>query len=422
MRPPKNPRHRCALFLAGLVACAGARLPHASAQDWPQWRGPSRDGIAAGVKLPDPWPKALPLVWTKEVGLGYASPVVAGGKVVVMARQGDDEVTQCLRAEDGHPLWRNAYAAPYKPHKYSRKHGKGPFATPTIADGKAYTFGINGTLSCLDLAKGKLLWRKTFAEQFKKTYPTWGAANSPLVEGRLCILGVGSTAKGYLAAFDTSTGKEVWALKADGPGYGSPIAADLAGQRQIVALTSAKVVGAAAKTGKLLWEIPFKTTYEQNATTPVVHGDTVIFAGYNLGTRAFRFSAKGDNITGEKVWGNNGAAMYMNSPVLVGQHVYGLAQRGGGRLVCLSLADGKTAWASPGKLGEYVSIVVVGDRLLVLTTKGELLVVAADSSAYKEVARIRLTDRPVWAHLAVTPGRLYVKDKTHLTCFALPAK
>lgn len=407
------------LFLAavwlGAAACHGA-----TTGGWPQWRGPNRDGVAIGVALPATWPKALPQAWARDVGLGYSAPVVADGKVVVMARQGDDEVTQCFNATDGTPLWRNACAAPYKPHLYARKHGKGPFATPAIAGGKVYSLGISGTLSCLALDSGKVLWRKTFADQFGKPYPTWGASNSPLVEGGLCIAGIGSTQKGYVAAFDRDTGEQRWALKADGPGYGSAIVANVAGTRQMVALTSTKVVGAAVADGRLLWEIPFKTSYEQNSTTPVVHGDTVIFAGYNLGARAFRFTAKAGSFTGEKLWENKKAPMYMSSPVLVGQHVYGLAQRRGGTLVCLAAADGTTAWSSPGRLGEYASLVAAGNILLVLTTEGELLVVAADPAAYKQIARLHITDQPTWAHLAVVPGRLYVKDKTRLLCLALP--
>jgi outer membrane protein assembly factor BamB len=406
-----------ACSLVALLLSAATRP--AAAQDWPQWRGPARDGLAPGVPLPDPWPKSLPPAWSVEVGLGYSSPVIAGDKVVAFTRQGEEEVTHCLGVADGKPLWRDTCAAPYKPHLYSAKHGKGPFATPALADGKVYTFGISGTLSCLDLASGKVVWRKTFAEQFKPTYPTWGASNSPLVEGGLCILGVGGTDAGCLAAFEKDTGKEAWTLKADGPGYGSPIAADLLGQRCVVTLTSAKVVGATAAKGKLLWEIPFKTSYEQNATTPVAGKDTVVFSGYNLGTHAYRLSAEGESVTAKKLWENGGASMFLSSPVLVGEHVYGLAQRGGGTLVCLKLSDGQAAWSSPGRLGEYVSLVAAGDKLLVLTTEGELLVVAADPSAYKEIARTRVTQRPTWSHLALTPGRLWVKDKTHLTCLAL---
>ncbi len=346
-----------------MLLAAMAGQGHAGTGDWPQWRGPNRDGLAPGVNLPRPWPDTLAEVWSIEVGEGHASPVVAGGHVVSFRRQDAREVIQCLRAADGEALWSTAYAAPYKPRGFARKHGKGPFATPTIADGKVYTFGIRGTLSCLDLPSGKLLWRKTFTDQFEPPYPTWGAANSPLIEGHLCILGVGSTREGYLAAFHKDTGKPAWSLEAVAPGYGSPVAADLADQRQIVTLTSTQIIGATADSGKLLWKIPFKTSYEQNATTPVVRGDRVVFSGYKLGTHAYRIH-NGDAVKATRRWSNDDVSMYITSPVVVGGNVYGLAQRGKGTLVCLSLEDGEAVWAAPGRLGEYASLVAAVDRLL----------------------------------------------------------
>ena len=406
-------------LVALLAAGVGAARAEAGGADWPQWRGPRRDGIAVGVTLPEPWPQAPRKAWSLEVGLGHASPVVADGKVVVLARQGDEEVVRCVAAADGRPLWRDAYAAPYKPRLVARKHGKGPFATPTIAGGRVYTFGVTGVLNCCHLATGKRLWRTTYADPSKRTYPTWGAASSPLVEGTLCILAAGGTRRGGIAAFHKDSGALVWKLAADGPGYGSAVAANLAGQRQIITLTSTKVLSATVPEGKLLWDVPYKTAWEQNIVTPVLHDGRVIFSGYRMGTTAFAFAVKGGNVTGEQLWINDDVSMYMSSPVVVGGHLYALAQRGRGTLVCLSLEDGKTVWRGPGRLGDYASLVGVGDKLLALTTRGELLVVAAGPTARKELARTRLTEREVWAHLAVTADRLFVKDKTHLACFAL---
>jgi outer membrane protein assembly factor BamB len=198
------------------------------------------------------------------------------------------------------------------------------------------------------------------------------------------------------------------------------VAADLAGRRQIVSLTSARIIGANAADGKLLWELPFKTSYEQNIVTPLVVRDTLLFAGYHLPLRAFRFAADGDVVTAKRLWECEDVSMYMSSPVVVGGHLYGLGQGGGGRLVCVSLADGQRAWKSASKLGEYASLVAAGDKVLALHTDGELIVFAADPTVCRELARVALTKRSVWAHLAVTPTHLFVKDKTHLSCFPLP--
>jgi outer membrane protein assembly factor BamB len=147
-----------------------------------------------------------------------------------------------------------------------------------------------------------------------------------------------------------------------------------------------------------------------------------IISGYELGTRAFRITEANGKLAAEPVWQNEGAAMFISSPVVQGGHLYGLARIRGGSIVCLSLADGQRVWSSRGNLGEYASFIRAGDKLLVLTGKGELLVVAADPSEYRELARIRVTDDPSWAHLALAGSRLYVKDKTHLTCFELAEK
>ncbi len=392
----------------------------ARAADWPQWRGPTRDGVAADATLPAPWPESLERLWQLEVGLGHSSPVVAGGKLVQHARQGDREVVQCVDAASGKVLWRDAQpAGPFEPRPVARRHGKGPFATPAVAGGKAYALGVSGELTCLELATGKRLWRRTFQGDHGKTYPVWGAASSPLLDAGRCILAVGTDKDGALVALDAGTGKTLWALSDDGPAYASPLVAGLAGKRQVVTLTHSRACGVDVEAGTLLWKMPFKTRHDMNIITPVIHGDLVVYSGYQEPTVALRIAADGDRLAVSEAWRNETAAMFMSSPVRHGQHLYGLAQKGKGTLVCIALADGATAWESPKGMGEYASLVRVGDKLLVLATKGDLLVVAADPSACKELGRSHLTDRPVWAHLALAGGRIYVKDKTHLACFAL---
>jgi outer membrane protein assembly factor BamB len=389
----------------------------AHAADWPQWRGPTRDGVAVGV--PDPLPAEFQARWSVEVGLGHSSPVVAGGRVVVFTRRDDRETLLCLDAKDGKVVWEQAHDAPYGTPFFARAHGKGPFATPAIAAGRVYSFGITGILSCHELASGELVWRKELDKAYKKGHPTWGAANSPLVDGGRCFLVIGTKKKGALAAFDAVTGNALWVQPADGAAYGSPVLASPGGRPQVMALMQAGIVSADPAKGALFWKIPFETSYEQNVLTPLVHGDTVIISGYHLATVATRIAEKGGNWTVERAWINDSAPMYMSTPVIAGKHLYGLISSGRGTLVCLSLESGKFAWKSPGKVGEYASLVVAGDRILALTTEGELLTVAADPASYRETGRVKLTDRPVWAHMAVTGDALYVKDETHLTCFAL---
>lgn len=265
----------------GLAMLAGNLC---QAEDWLQWRGPNRDGVAEGMKLPNQLPESLRAVWKVEVGEGHSAPVVAGNKVVVFVRQGEKEVVLCLNAEDGQEIWHYSYVAPYTPRADARPHGKGPKSTPTIAADKVYAFGVTGILSCVELKTGKFLWQKRFSDRFKRTYPLYGAANSPLIEGELCILGIGGHNDGALAAFNKDTGELVWQVSGDGPSYASPIAVDLAGRRQVIALMQTKLVGVTAETGQLLWQVPFTTSHDMNIITPLVHKEMVIYSGYRKGT------------------------------------------------------------------------------------------------------------------------------------------
>ena len=199
--------------------------------------------------------------------------------------------------------------------------------------------------------------------------------------------------------------------------------ATLAGRRQIVTVTHSRLLGVEDETGKMLWAVPLKVRYDMNIVTPILHGDVVVYSGYHEGTTAVRIVARGGTLAVERLWHNDAESMFMNSPVRRDGHLYGLAARAGrkGALVCIALADGASKWASP-KMGDYASIVRVGDKLLVLTTGGDLLLAAAEQSAYRELGRSHLTDRPVWAHLALTADRIYLKDETHLMCFELPGR
>jgi len=391
----------------------------AAVADWPQWRGPARDGVAMGATLPKAWPKELKPVWRVEVGEGHSSPVIVGERVVLMARQGEEEVTLCLEVRSGRQVWRDAYRAPYKLRADARSHGKGPKATVTVSDAKVYAFGITGILNCLELQTGKVVWRKDFSGEYKKTYPLYGTANSPLIEGDLCILGVGGHNDGAVVAFNKDTGAVVWRVRGEGPSYSSPVAADIAGRRQVIALTQTRLVGLVPKTGEVLWEVPFKTAYDMSAVTPVVHKDMVVYGGYQKPTVAVRVRKEGGGVVTEEVWSAKELRMNMNSPVAGDGHLYGLSQTRGGHLVCVNLDDGKTVWKSPGRLGKYLSMILVDDRILALDTRGNLRVVAASPPGYKELTRLRVSESPTWAHLGLSGSRLYVKDKTHLACFDL---
>ena len=310
----------------------------------------------------------------------------------------------------------------YTPTSAAAGHGSGPKATPLLHQGRLYAFGATGILTCLDMATGRLVWRRDFAGRFPQTWPLYGAAQSPAADGDRVIIHVGGGAGGALTAFDAATGADRWTWTApgDGPAYASPMIATLHGVRQVVTLTESHVVGVSAADGVLLWSAPFTTMYDQNSVTPVVFGDLVIVSGIEKGVSAVRIQREGGRWEARPAWENKEASFYMSSPVLVGARLLGFSHRQKGQVVALDAATGRLLWAGPGRQGENASLVVAGGDALVLTTEAELLVLKADADRFAPVATYGVGDSATWAHLAVAPNAVLVKDVRTLALWRVP--
>jgi outer membrane protein assembly factor BamB len=408
---------------AKVAALVGALLSFAAparAQDWPQWRGPNRDGIARDVKVPDTWPKAVTEEWKVEVGEGIASPVVAGGKVYAFVRQKDAELVLCLDAATGKEAWRSEpYPAPVEIHPAAAAYGKYPRSTPTVADGKLYAFGVSGILSCFDAATGKLLWRKDSAGR----YPSYGASASPLVADGLCVVPMGDgVKKGDLTAFDARTGEVKWTYAdGSGPAYGSPVLADLAGGRQVVTFTSSNLVSISAATGKRLWKVEAPFDGQERCVTPALYKDTVVFAEYKKPPRAVRPEKDAAGVAAKDVWKADGVNLYYSSPVVVGDAAYGFSSRNG-RFFCLDAKTGETLWEGGGKRAGNASVVAAGGVLLLLTDRGELVVARASPKAFEPLADYKVSDTETHAHPAYLGERILIKDRTTLRSLAIREK
>jgi outer membrane protein assembly factor BamB len=393
-----------------LVAAIALLAAPVDAGDWPQWRGPVRDGIVPGLPPRAAWPVALPPAWKVRVGGGHSSPVVGGDRVFVFSREGEDEVVQALELATGRRVWRQSYPAPYTMNMAAMAHGKGPKSTPVVEGGRICTLGISGILSCLDAATGRVLWRKEFAAQFKETSPLYGAAMSPVIDRGRLIAHVGGSGQGALMAFDPATGDVLWAWKGDGPSYSSPVVAEPAGVRQVVTFTESYLVGVSAEKGELLWKLPFTTSWVQNAVTPIVHGDLVIYSGLDHPVKAARVVRKGAAFAAEPAWENAEVASYLSSPVLVGGRLCGLSHRRRGQFFCLDAATGKTLWLSEGRQGENAALVTGGGLLYALTTDSELVIADPAAASFGVLRRYDVAESPTWAHPVVLPDGVLVKD------------
>ena len=374
--------------------------------DWPQWRGPARDGVASTFTAPATWPARLTRRWQATVGTGHASPVVVANRVIVHSRQANREIVAAYDLASGKQLWQDGVDAPYTMNQAALGHGPGPKSTPAIADGRVFTLGISGIFSAHDLATGKLLWRKTAPS----APPEFGTATSPMVDGSSVIAFLGGPGTGALTAMDVANGAVKWRWTGDGPAYTSPILATFAGTRQIVTQSQNRLIAVNAADGKLLWELPIKTPYEQNSVTPIVVGDLLLYAGLENPTTALRVASGAKGWTATPAWRNDQVSMYMSSPAIGGATIFGLSNKNRGQFFALDAATGKTLWVGKGREAENASIVRAGNYLLLATTNSELIVAKASASAFEEVKRYTVADSAMWAHPAFTGRTIVVKD------------
>jgi len=382
----------------------------ATAQDWPQWRGPNRDGKAPGFKAPETWPAELPAKWKVTVGFGDAAPAVVGDRIYAFTRQGDKEVALCLSSADGSEVWRDEYQA-VEVTGAAGSH-PGPRSSPAVADGKVVNLGVAGILSCLNAADGKLLWRK---DPFPGVVPRFFTSYSPIIVDGMAIAHLGGAGNGALIAYDLATGDEKWRWGEEGPEYASPVLVTVDGVKQIATLTEKSVVGVAAADGKLLWRLPFvpeRRAY--NSVTPIVDGPTVIYAGAGRGAKAVKIEKTAEGFTPTEVWSNADAAPQYNTPVLMDGLLFGLSDQG--KFFCIDAKTGQTVWVDETQNDRrgFGSVVGGGSVVLGLASAGELIAFKPSRDGYSEVARIKVAETATYAHPVVVGNRILVKDEQSL--------
>jgi outer membrane protein assembly factor BamB len=383
--------------------------------DWPQWRGPNRDGVIPSFTAPNPWPDKLTRKWKVEVGLGYATPVVVGNRVYMFARQGDEEALDARDADTGKVIWRSSYPAPFTISPAAARHEKGPKSTPTFADGKLFTLGMTGIVSAFDAGTGKRLWQTPPSQPG----PLYHTSMSPLIDRGLAIVHVGSHGRGALTAFDVNTGAVKWHWDGDGPGYGSPIVAEFDGTRQIITMTQDNLVGVSASTGALLWQRRFQTNYTQNCITPVLYGQIVIVSGLDKGVTAFKLVKANGQWSPVDVWENTEVSLYMTNGVIVHDTFVALSHKNSGQFFALDARTGKTVWKSAPRQATNAAISRAGDLLFILKEDGELLIARSGAGGLETVKTYSVADSATWSAPAVSGRRLFVKDVASLTLWTM---
>lgn len=400
-----------------VVILTAVNLATLSAQ-WPQWRGPSRDGVVAPANVPSAWPAKPALKWTQKVGEGYSTPVVSNGRIFVHSRQDPEEVVTALDLATGKPVWTAKYQSSFTKNKYANEMSKGPFSTPLVANGIVYTFGTSAVLSAFDEKSGAVKWRKDWSKEIDTSKLFTGTAMSPIIASGSLVVHVGDDGEGAFRALDPQSGSEKWSLPGHGPGYASPIVATFGGVRQLITMTDKAVVGVGVADGKQLWQIPFPDEWNENIVTPAVAGDVLIVSGTRKGTYGYRIAKSGPGLVATEVWHNADLPMYMSSPVVDGNTVYGFSNRRKGQLFALDAQSGKVMWTTEGRAGANASLQLAGSNLVVLTTEGDLLVLKKNPQKYEELHRYKVADSGTWAQPVILKDGIVIRNTDSVAFWA----
>ncbi len=383
----------------------------AMGEDWPQFLGPRRDGSYRG-EIANAWPKEGPArTWQKEVGQGFAGPAVAQGKVFIFYRGGNEEKLDCLEAESGKALWSVGYAATYRD---GFGFDPGPRAVPTVADGRVFTYGADGIIRATGVRTGAQLWSVDAKEAFGSPKGWFGRACSPMVVGDLVLIDVGGENGAGIVGLDVASGKMRWKASKDEASYSSPTLAVFDGKTNALFVTRHEFVGVDPQNGKMFFQYAFGPTEDASVTaaTPLVSGNLVFLSAcYGAGSTVLRI----ENEKAAKVWKSDEAMLnHYATCVSRGDLIFGFDGRQEQRaaFACIEWKTGKTLWRQGG-FGSG-SVLVVGDRLLMLLESGELVLAEASGAAYKELQRAQVLGSGLRAYPALADGFLYARDKGKL--------
>jgi outer membrane protein assembly factor BamB len=402
---------RAGLFCTFSILCSVQALP----QDWPQWRGPNRDGIISGFKVPEAWPQQYTTSWKISVGLGDATPALVKNKLYVFTRLDDLEKLQCIEAVTGKQLWiTDGYSTPVLEGGGARHPG--PRSSPAVSDNKVVTIGVAGVVTCYDASTGKVLWQNS---DFTSSVPKFYMGGSPLVVDGLCLIHFGVDKAGQYVAFDMTNGILKWKTEGDGPGYSSPVIMSIDGNKMVVFQGDTRLAGINIPDGKILWQIdtPVLTGRGNSSTSPVIDKQTVFYTGLGNGVNAIEIKKLGESYTVNKLWTNPDLCTEFSTPVIKNGFLFGLSNTN--KLFCINARDGKTAWVDTVSHQNFGSILDVGNVIVALSSTSNMMVYQPVASGYNQLARIKVAETPVYAHPILSGNRIFIKDGNSLILYTL---
>ena len=404
-------------MLYGGVSVAGA-------SDWPQWRGPDRDGISLETGLLKEWPDNGPQVlWRVSLGEGFSGISVAGGRVYTMFSEGDDEFVICLDASNGKEIWRFRSDSTY----YESEGGNGPRATPTIDGEFLFTVSAQGKFYALNSVNGEKVWSYDLIRDFSSYMPRWGFSSSSLVEGNMLLVEVGGNNGKFIVAFDKTNGDVLWSSHTDKLGYASPIAVTIGGVRQLIVFAGLRLLSVSTDNGELFWTYPWRTgRFDVHAATPIFIAPDKIFisSAYGKGAAVVKVnvmdspeSGSGIKMEVEEIWSSERMQNRLATSVLHGNYLYGFHKT---ILKCIDANTGAEKWKARG-FGEG-TLILAEDYLIILGDRGKLGLVEATPAAFNEVASAEVLSGLCWTVPTIANGRLYARNEKEMVCLDMKGK
>ncbi|MDQ3687047.1 MAG: PQQ-like beta-propeller repeat protein [Acidobacteriota bacterium] len=399
-----------------VLLCLSVEAVSQTKSEWPQWRGPNRDGISKETGLLKQWPaEGPPLAWKAAgAGRGFSSMSVAHNRLYTMGLRGDREYVIAFDLATGKEAWATAHGAAYRDSR-----GDGPRGTPTIDGDRLYALGGSGDLSCLDAKTGRSVWAINILQKFGGSNTRWGISESPLVLGDRVLVNAGGRGASVVA-LNKKDGSLIWKSQGDSAGYSSAIPIQVNGATQVVFFTSERAIGLDPRDGRLLWEYPRPANNVANIATPVARGNRVfISSDYGTGGGVVEIKTVGDKVTAEEIYFTKDMRNHHSTSILVGDHLYGFSS---GILTAMRFDSGQVAWRdrSVGK----GSLVYADGHLYCLSENGVVGLVEATPEAYREKGRFRIPQDSLstWAHPVIAGGHLYLRDQDTVYAFDVRQK
>jgi len=377
-----------------------------TAADWPQFRGPNRDGISPESAVLKSWPASGPKVlWKAPLGEGYSQVVSVKGRLYTLAQQGEEQIAVAFDGATGKRLWRTRIDG-----EYNDGQGDGPRSTPSVDGDLMYALSAHGKLVALRTANGQVAWQHDLRAEYGANPPQWGVSTSPLVEGKLLIVNVGGSGNKSIVAFDKTNGKVMWTSQGDGAGYSAPIAITVRGVRQVIVFTADAILSISPEDGRLFWRSGWKTDYDVNAATPIFLPPDKLFVSSGYGTGSALLQINRTNVA--EVWRSRGMKNQFSSSVLHDGVLYGFDDA---TFKAIDAATGKERWKTRG-FG-HGSLILAGGHLIVLSDRGKLALVQAVPEEYRELGNAQVIEGKCWTSPSLADGRLYVRNEEQLIAF-----